>query len=326
MRSLRTLFLLVLAGWQGAGAVAAGEEYELIGRIVYEEGVSSPDATPLVLLEGISMPFAAHTRADPAGKFRFRKLPPDRYTLIVSIARFGERQQTVEVSRGLADSRNRIPVEVFFRPGSRGGTFGGVSAAALSVPEKARKEYEKAYKRLEKRDLAGAVAHLEKSVGLAPRFVPAWNVLGTLAYQSGEFSLAESRFREALKHDPEYYPALVNLGGALLSLNRIPESLEANLAAARERPDDALAHAQLGLSYYFLKRPEEAARHLERAVALDPAHFSLPQLPLADIYLQGKDTVSAARVLRQFLALHPDSAQAPAVRKQLEALGILKRD
>ncbi len=326
MRSLPTLFLLVLAGLQGAVAGAAGEEYELIGRIVYEESSFSPNATPLVLLEGITKPFAAHTRADLAGKFRFRKLPPDRYTLVVSIARVGDWQQTVDVSRSLADSRNRIPVEVRFRPGSRGGTFGRVSAAELSVPEKARKEYEKAYQRLGRKDLAGAVAHLEKSVGLAPRFVAAWNFLGTLAFKSGDFALAESRFREALKHDPEYYPALVNLGGALLSQNRIPESLPANLAAVRERPDDALAHAQLGLSYYFLARPAEAARHLERAIALDPAHFSFPQLPLADIYLQGKDTVSAARVLRQFLALHPDSAQAPTVRKQLEALGIGTRD
>lgn len=326
MRSLRTLSLLLLAGLQAAGAVAAGEEYELTGRIVYEEGAFSPDATPLVLLEGITKPFAAHTLADRSGKFRFRKLPPDRYTLIVSIARVGQCQRTIEISPGLADSRDRISVKVLFRPQSRSGNFGGVSAAELSVPEKARKEYEKAYRRLGRRDLAGAVAHLEKSVRLAPQFVSAWNVLGTLAFQSGDFALAESRFREALKHDPEYYPALVNLGGALLSLNRIPESLETNLAAARERPDDALAHSQLGLSYYFLERPVEAARHLERAIALDPAHFSFPQLPLADIYLQRRDPVSATRVLRQFLALHPDAAQAPAVRTQLEVLGIGTRE
>ncbi|MBN2339325.1 MAG: tetratricopeptide repeat protein [Acidobacteria bacterium] len=326
MRSLRILSLLVLAGLQAAGDVAAGENYELTGRIEYEDGRFSPGATPLVMLEGITKPFAAHTWADLSGKFRFKKLPPDRYTLIVSMERVGEWQQTVEVSPGLADSRKRIFVEVVFRPQSRSGTFGGVSAAELSVPEKARKEFEKAYRRLGKKDLEGAVAHLERSVELAPRFVSAWNTLGTLAFKSGEFALAESRFREALKHDPGYYPALVNLGGALLSQNRIQESLQANLAAVRERPDDALAHSQLGLSCYFLKRPEEAARHLERAIALDPAHFSFPQLPLADIYLQMKDTVSAARVLRQFLALHPDSAQAPAVRKQLGAIGFQVRD
>jgi tetratricopeptide (TPR) repeat protein len=321
------LVLLVLAGVRSAADVAAAEEYRLTGQIRYEDSVRiGMGVSPLVMLEGITKPFAAHTLADRSGKFTFKKLPPDLYTLIVSIARVGQWQQTVEVSPGLADSGNRIFVKVFFRPQSRSGTFGGVSVAELSVPEKARKEYEKAYRRLGKKDLAGAVAHLEKSVRLAPRFVSAWNVLGTLAFQSGEFALAESRFREALKHDPEYYPALVNLGGALLSQNRIPESLETNLAAVRERPDDALAHSQLGLSYYFLKKPEEAARHLERAVALDPAHFSFPHLPLADIYLQMKDTVSAARVLEQFLALHPDSAQAPAVRKQLEALGIGTRD
>jgi tetratricopeptide (TPR) repeat protein len=193
-----------------------------------------------------------------------------------------------------------------------------VSSAQLSVPEKALREYEKANQKLGRRDSEGAVAHLKKAVEMAPQFVDGWNMMGTLAYKAGGYPQAENYFREALKHEPDYYPSLVNLGGALLSQGKLKESLILNVAAVQARPDDALAHSQLGLSYFYLQQFTEAEESLKKAISLDPGHFSYPQLPLAEIYLLRQDYDSAARELKEFLALHPDAEQSPPVKRRTD--------
>jgi Tfp pilus assembly protein PilF len=68
---------------------------------------------------------------------------------------------------------------------------------------KISKEFEKATRKLGNRDSEGAIAHLKKAIEIAPQFIDAWNVLGTLAYKANQFPLAEG-FREALKHDQDY--------------------------------------------------------------------------------------------------------------------------
>ncbi len=242
------------------------------------------------------------------------------YTLTVYIPRGGEYRRTVEISPGLADTRKRIFVDLMFQPGYGSRALHTVSSSQLSVPSKALKEFEKALKKLARRDADGAVAHLKKTLELAPQFAEAWNTLGTLAYKAGEYHQAEDCFREALRHDSEYYPPLVNLGGVLLNQGRVQESLPLNQEAVRTRPDDALAHVQLGLNHYYLGQYSEAKRHLKQAASLDPRHFSYPQLTLARIYLLQKDFASATRELEQFLSLHPDAQSSPAVRKHVEAI------
>ncbi len=314
IRFLPLLFLGALL--TGRGCIAAGG-YQLIGTILSKDREYSPRALPVVLLEGTRTFFAAQTLADPGGKFKFKDLQPDLFTLIVLIPNAGEYRQTVEVSSGLADSKKRVFVEVKFQPNLGSIARSQTSLAMLSVPTKAWKEFEKARKELENRDGESAIAHLKKSVDMAPQFVAAWNMLGTLAYKSRDFILAESYFREALKHNPDYYPSVVNLGGALISQGKMADSLPHNLAAVEMRPDDALAQSQLGLSYFYLEKFPEAEEHLKKAISLDPGHFSYPQLPLAEIYLVRNDTESANREIEQFLQFHPDAEQSTVIKERL---------
>ena len=315
MRWLSILFLwsAVLSHTAAIGA----EKYQLVGKIIFKGKEFSRNALPLVLLEGVRIPFAAHTRADLSGNFRFNNLRPDSFTLIVYIPRAGEYRQTVEVSAGLADSRKRIFVDIDFQPNLGSKTLLEVSSAQLSVSENALKEYEKASKKLGTSDVEGAIAHLKKAVALQPQFVDAWNTLGTLAYKSGQFLLAEGYFREALRHQPDYYPSMVNLGGALLSQGKLEEALPVNKAAVQARPDDALAHCQLGLNFYYLQGFAEAEKSLKQATLLDPGHFSYPQLPLAEIYLWKQDFASAEHELKQFLILHPDVENVSAIKERI---------
>ena len=118
---------------------------------------------------------------------------------------------------------------------------------------------------------------------LAPQFATAWNTLGTIAYQTRRFPLAEQRFRHALKQDPTAYEPLVNLGGVLVTVHKLDEALEVNVHAALTRPGDALANSQLGMTYFELGQFDSAVKYLERANARSCAFFAPAAFPAGDL-------------------------------------------
>jgi len=315
---LRLLTLWLPLAVPPAGRAQAREfRYELRGQIVNEEGKSHRHAFPVVTLRGSTTPFTTTTEAGPDGKFRIKDLLAGTYTLYVHVPRAGEVEKTIEVGPAFADKSKRVQAEIVCCVGA-GGAQGGIAASQLSIPPKAWEEYQRAQRSLSRRDIEAAISQLERAVSIAPQFVDAWNNLGTIAYQTQKYAEAEKYFREGLKHDMLAYSPLVNLGGALLSQGKLQEALEVNLQAVAARPEDALSQAQLGLSYYYLNRFDEAERHLKLAKTIDPAHFTHPQLVLADIYGRRLNYPALAEELEEFLRLHPDSAEAPGARRVLE--------
>src|ERR1035438_8949824 len=127
---------------------------------------------------------------------------------------------------------------------------------------------------------------MRRTVELAPQFSDVWNHLGTIAYQSRDYARAETCFRKALEADPAAFQPLVNLGGVSINLSKFEQALQYNLYAALTRPNDALANSQLGMTYFYLDKLELARKYLTTAKRLDPAHFSHPQLVLAEIGLR----------------------------------------
>lgn len=323
----RTAALSRAAGWVLAAALAAAPaggqargEFQIAGKVLRSDGKPFARAVPLVFLDGTATPFALRVYAEKSGDFRIKGLSRGTYNLSVFVPGAGEWRRTIEVGPGTADSKGRIAVEARLVPNFSQDDEHVVSAAELSVPAEAGRLYRKAEEQLGRTDAAGAAASLRRAVEIAPRFAAAWNRLGIIAYQSRRYQEAEEYFRKALEQEPGSFPPLVNLGGALLSLGRFGEALEVNRRAARMKPDDPLAQSQLGMSYYMLEEYDRAEAALRLAKTLDPGHFTLPQLLLADIYERRKDLEAAALELESFLKLHPDSPRAPEVRARIETL------
>ena len=312
MRGALVLLTIVLS--------AQGEtpRYELRGRLL-------PATRASVWLHGATAPFEDATLADDEGRFRFHGLLAGTYTLGAFVPGRGEMRRTIEVGPSQADSRQRVDLTVELRDGefeSRDSLRREalVSAAELAIPERARREYGEAEKCLARRDAEGAAAHFERAVELAPRFSDAWNHLGTIAYQARNYARAETCFRKALDADPQSFQALVNLGGVSINLRKFEEAVQYNLYAALTHPNDALANSQLGMSYFFLDKLDLAQKYLSEAKRLDPAHFSHPQLVLAQIALRRQDRAAAAREWEEFLQYHPDSPEGGKVRENLAQL------
>jgi tetratricopeptide (TPR) repeat protein len=106
----------------------------------------------------------------------------------------------------------------------------------------------------------------------------------------------------------------------LVTLHKLDEALEVNARATMTRPNDALANSQLGMTHFELGQFDTALKYLERARKLDPAHFSHPQLFLAEIHLRRGQKPEAALVLEDFLQHHPDYPQAEIMRQNIVKL------
>jgi tetratricopeptide (TPR) repeat protein len=299
-------------------ALAADAVFDLAGRI-------HPEERAAVTLFGDTFPFTASTLSEADGRFRFQKLRAGAYTVSVFMPNRGEARQTIEVGASMADSHGRVSLDLSFKEADFALEDAlrrrhSVSTGQLAIPAKAQRDYEEAHRELARHDADAATRRLEEAVKLAPQFAAAWNELGTIAYQTQKYARAEECFREALKQDPQAFEPLVNLGGVLVTVQRAGEAWEFNARAAALRPNDALAQSQLGMNYFELSDLDLSVKHLERARSLDPAHFSHPQLLLAEIYSRRAQKIAAADVLEEFLRYHPDWPQAGNMRQRIAEL------
>jgi len=303
-----------------AAPLFAGDpRYQLSGRL-------APPQQPhtLISLFGALEPFEATTESD-GEHYRFRNLRAGTYTVALYVPGLGEARQTVEVGRGTADGQRRVTFDLQFKESDfvlndavrRRNT---VSTRQLAISDVALNEYRQAAKDLEKHEVDSAVNRLEHAVQLAPQFADAWNTLGTIAYQTQRYARAEQCFRNALEQDPRAYEPLVNLGGVLINNGKLEHALIYNQDAVLQRPNDALANSQLGLTYFQLGNFDLAVKFLEIARRIDPAHFSHPQLVLAEIHLRRGENHAAAEVLEDFVQHHPDYPTADKIRENIVKL------
>ena len=301
---------LILGAWLLL-APAAGGSFAV-------NGIVEPAGQAVVWLYGATSAFSSSTLSDPGGHFHFGGILAGSYTLTVVTTAHGEWRETIDVGPRSADEKGRVIVRVRIDGGKMlDDRRDVVSARDLSVPAAARREYEKSEQRLSKHDVEGAVAHLQRATEIAPQYAVAWNSLGTIAYHAQQYKHAEQYFRRSLAANPDEYAPLVNLGGVLLNLGQYQEAWSYNTLAVSKQPNDALAHAQLGMACAALNKLDAAESELHEAIRLDPRHFTNPQLFLADIYERTNRRREAADVLEQFLQMHPDYGNAARIRERI---------
>jgi Tfp pilus assembly protein PilF len=307
--------LAIFCAIPAAFAVGREQLFEITGSV-------EPPVEASVSISGANEPFAAATLADAAGRFHFAKLRPGAYTLAAMAPGYGEARITIEAGTGTADAKGRVRATIRISEAEKADLARrhSVSARELAIPESAARDYREAQKALARRDAEGARKSLEHAVAAAPGFAGAWNTLGTIAYQKGEFERAARCFQKALEANPAAYEPLVNMGGVLINLNRLDAARGYNQHAVLLRPNDALANSQLGITFFELGQDAAAEKYLRRACQLDPAHFSHPQLVLAQIHIRQNRRPEAAADLEQFLHFHPDAANAPELRRDIATL------
>lgn len=270
-------------------------------------------------LYGVSDSYQQNTLIMPGQEFRFRSLAAGSYTLVVAKRNLGYVRRTVVVSPSLADQKGVVRFNLAYVPAEAAleGRGAAVSKGELAVPDSAWRKFIEARASLGRHEVARAIASFKKAIDIAPKFSAAWNSLGVISYQQGDYPKAEEYFRAAVEAEPGSFDAVLNLGGALLTNGKWQEALADNQRAQAERPQDPLANAQLGLSYFEMGDNDRAEIYLIAAKRIDPAHFTRPQLYLARIYLQRGDAARATNELQDFIKRNPDAPEAKWLKERL---------
>jgi Ca-activated chloride channel family protein len=138
------------------------------------------------------------------------------------------------------DDQHRSPLE---------GRSGSISRLDLKAPGKARREFEKGYQLLMRKDMQGAVDHLKISTALYPQFVAAHNALGSAYLALGQNDQARVEFAQAVSLDDHLPTSYLNLGVAQLAVKDFSSAQESIQKASSIAPLDlslltALAYGQ----------------------------------------------------------------------------------
>jgi tetratricopeptide (TPR) repeat protein len=270
-----------------------------------------------VQIESIDRRFVDDGEIDSDGRFVLKNIPEGMYKLIV-IAKDCDEHRTIEVRAAFADSRGRVAVRVELQDtGTERDRF-KVGVGALGVSQKAIEELQRAHEA--RGDIEKVRQHLQKAIEISPNFDEALNNLGTIYYHDAQFRKAAELFQRALQANPNSFAAQVNLGGALISLGDYGRSLTENLTAVDMRPADSLAQSQLGQSYFYLKRYDDALVHLEIAKRIDPISFTLPGFFIAEIYQARGENQKAVEEYRGFLRAHPGHSYTAMIEARIRAL------
>ncbi len=129
----------------------------------------------------------------------------------------------------LIDGQIRSPLET---PG------GSLSKLDLKAPGKARKEYDKGYQLLQRKDLQGAVEHLTTATSIYSSYVAAHNALGSAYLGLKQNDQARAEFAQAIALDDHLPTSYLNLGCAELALQHFPAAEEAIKKASDMAPLD----------------------------------------------------------------------------------------
>jgi len=115
---------------------------------------------------------------------------------------------------------------------------GSLSKLDLKAPGKARREYDKGYQLLMRKDLQGAVEHLTSATSLYPSFVAAHNALGSAYLGLAQNDQARAEFTRAVALDDHLPNSYLNLGCAELALKNFPAAQDAIQKASAIAPLD----------------------------------------------------------------------------------------
>lgn len=251
----------------------------------------------------------ARQRAE-AGRERF--VTDARFDALLSrIALFEDR---VADSRALAESatvKDPKSVEAWLALGEWARRDGDAAVASRAFrqativnPGDARGWFGQGSVETEREIFVAARRSLTEALRLDPAGPGFRGEMGTLETLANRLNPAEREYAQALAARPEDYVALT--GRALLALKqgREAEALELLLKAGLMEPRYARAQLYLGVTYYRLRRHDDAIRALRRASELD-AKDPLPHLMQSAIYTDQFEPSKAMMAGRKALELMP---------------------
>ena len=241
----------------GTLALSAGRAARELGRSRAAEGqfrkaaALAPDGVePLLELSGLLF---AQDRTDEAEEYlrRARELQPNDPSTLHKVAealrKSGRRRQA------LAAYRDALQTDPDFAP-----AHVGLGAALVDL-----QRYQEALESLER---SGSL-EMDPATAATSHYLA-----GRALKELGRMAEAAVRFEKAIESDPNHAEALDHLALWRFQQRRYQDALDLYRAHAALEPDSSTIHANIGVTLYFLGRPEEALAAMDRVLQLDADH------------------------------------------------------
>lgn len=129
--------------------------------------------------------------------------------------------------------------------------------------------------------------------------------LGSFLTRRGRPADAEAAYKAALRLDPQYLPASINLADLYRQLGRDGDGEAVLRVAIAASPGAAAAHHALGLTLTRLRKPDAALAAFQRAAELDPADARYQYVYAVALHSAGRRD-DAMNVLNDALKNHPN--------------------
>ena len=302
------------------------------GRIYFPRGHKSA-MRPIVKLQGDSSSELT-TVADPDGSFRFTRLRPDSYTIIVNGGdEFENAFETVTVGTAGAVPAQGNPfdyaipviyqVQIYLQPkrtGALDSKAGVTRVVPANVPKAARDLFDKAVESARAGENGKAIQQFQEAISQAPDFALAYNEMGVQYLTLGQADKAAEAFAKALQLRPEQFLARLNYGITLLNLNKFAEAEKQLRQALQKNPGAPTVHYYVALTLMKQRQFEGAETEFKASItnsndAIAPAHKYL-----GGIYWRNKQYSRAADELTRYIALNPKAPDAAKIRDTIKEL------
>ncbi len=190
-------------------------------------------------------------------------------------------------------------------------------------PLQARAAFERGLAHIREGQPGAALGALQEAVALDPGVALYANTLGVILLQIRQIEAALAWLQRAVRLDPVYGDAQLNYAIALAETGRWDDAVEGYRNALRLPTLTAphVAHQNLGVALYNLKRYREAEQSLRFALSLEPqmagAHYNLGLVLMAE----GRKEEAKAAFRRERDLAPPESEFRPAAVQRLKDLG-----
>lgn len=174
--------------------------------------------------------------ADTKGHVTFGSVPDGSYRITASAPGYMPHYIDIRCSHG-----ERLEARLEISPAVDVAEYtpeaGSVSVGWLSVPEKARKDFEKAHERYLKQDFNGSIKLLKQALAIDSNFAYAYNQLGLDYWSLQRIPDAKESFQRAIATDDKFLQAPLNLADMLISQKQYAEAAATLQQANQKHPD-----------------------------------------------------------------------------------------
>ena len=322
------IFLLTVSGSAAAqrGRTTPGtntpsvipEACSISGRVLYGNNFQSAENVSVQLEQRGVVRDRTYTMG--MGRFEFRGLTKNYYTVVAEAEGFKTTRQEVDLSYFCQNRQTTIMLEPETVVVVENPAAPAVSTRDLKIPGKARKAFEKGVRELHERGNAEkGLKHFQKAIEIHADYDEAYVQLAVAHLQLKNPVAAQEALETAVSVYPENARAQVLLGmmyggqgdweSAVTTLQRGVDADENNW----------LGHYELGKALVNQERHQEALPHAQRAHELNPQNSGV-HLLLHDVTLQLKDLETALAEVKEYIELYPDADIVPRLRQHADIL------